>query len=365
MSQPVAITDRNDASSQIKQSWGRAGRNYPVNCWWVAAGADEVAEKPLSRWLLDQRVVLYRRRDGSVAALEDRCPHRWAPLSQGRLADDVLTCRYHGFQFDAGGVCVHVPTQGHIPGSLSVRTYPIAERGGYVWIWMGEPANADHALLPDVAWFERPSNLRFSGSMEVACNYMLIQENVLDLTHFGHLHADTLAQTGWENPSMDVRVERNTVTYEQRFNDVALAPFQALPMQLEIGKHVDRVDWGTFLSPAAHVAGIDVTDPRPGADGRTSYAFRIMHLTTPIAPDRTHYWWAVSQDYGQHDPEVASATRNIIEVTFDQDKDVLESIQDTVNRSYQGGQANEVSVTSDQPGLQARRILQAMLARES
>ena len=77
--------------------------NYPRNMWWVAAHRDEVTTKPLARWLLETPVVLYRLEDGTPAALYDRCPHRWAPLSEGHVRDDKIICPYHGMEFNTAG----------------------------------------------------------------------------------------------------------------------------------------------------------------------------------------------------------------------------------------------------------------------
>ena len=77
--------------------------NYPRNMWWVAARSDEIKEKPVSRWLLETPVVLYRLEDGTPAALYDRCPHRWAPLSEGHVEGDKIICPYHGMQFNIEG----------------------------------------------------------------------------------------------------------------------------------------------------------------------------------------------------------------------------------------------------------------------
>ena len=92
-------------SKSETQNWRaptpREGRNYPYNCWWVAALSSEVGRDLLGRWLLDTPVLLYRTEDGRAVAVENRCPHRAAPLSLGCLKGDNVQCGYHGFTFFA------------------------------------------------------------------------------------------------------------------------------------------------------------------------------------------------------------------------------------------------------------------------
>ncbi|MDB5717660.1 MAG: Vanillate O-demethylase oxygenase subunit, partial [Sphingomonas bacterium] len=115
---------------------------YLRNCWYAAAWPHEVSEAPLARKLLDHHVVLYRTTDGVAHALEDRCPHRFAPLSMGRLIDDQLQCPYHGLRFGTDGACVYNPHYDALPRAAKVASYPLLDRYGMLWIWMGdEPAD--------------------------------------------------------------------------------------------------------------------------------------------------------------------------------------------------------------------------------
>src|SRR5581483_10179825 len=100
---------------------------YQLNAWYAAAFADEVGRAPLARVLLGEPVVLYRREDGVPVALEDRCCHRRAPLSKGKVIGDRLQCGYHGFTVDGSGACVAIPGQDRVPASVGVRSYPLAE----------------------------------------------------------------------------------------------------------------------------------------------------------------------------------------------------------------------------------------------
>jgi vanillate O-demethylase monooxygenase subunit len=101
--------------------------NYPRNMWWVAAHKDEVTTKPLARWILETPVVLYRHDDGTPAALYDRCPHRWAPLSEGHVSGDKIVCPYHGMEFNNRGVCTKAPTQHMKPKTAEIPSYAVRE----------------------------------------------------------------------------------------------------------------------------------------------------------------------------------------------------------------------------------------------
>jgi phenylpropionate dioxygenase-like ring-hydroxylating dioxygenase large terminal subunit len=343
---------------------GRSDRNYPVNCWWVGATSAEVADRPVSRWLLDQRVVMYRQQDGGLVALEDRCAHRAAPLSDGKIEGDDLICPYHGFRYNPAGACVDIPSQDKAPRSVKVRAFPSRELAGFVWLWMGDPTLADEKLLPDVPWFADSNFLQISGDMHTACNYMLIHENLLDLTHFAFLHADTLQQNGWDGPPSEVIATDSTVTFKNEVPNAPLAPFLALPMELEAGTIVDRCDWGQFHSPACHFGGIDIQIPAPEAGKRSGYTFRIMHCTTPLSNRKSHYWWAVAQDFGQNIPGIEQVLTDVTLRTFKQDKDVLEAIQETMDRDFRGANGPEISVVSDNAAIRARRMVAAMVRAE-
>jgi phenylpropionate dioxygenase-like ring-hydroxylating dioxygenase large terminal subunit len=171
---------------------------YLRNAWYVAATLDELASgRPFARTLLDEPVVLFRDpATGAVAALEDRCCHRGAPLSLGEISDAGLTCGYHGLVFDRHGICVAMPgNRGRIPESARVRSYPTAETGGFVWIWMGDRERASERLIPGIPrQTEDDDRLprRSHGVMHVKASYVLFLENLMDLTHLAYVHKKTI-----------------------------------------------------------------------------------------------------------------------------------------------------------------------------
>ncbi len=112
--------------------------------------ADDLVPGELtSRTICDQPIVLFRRLDGSAAAIVDQCAHRFAPLSRGRLCGEHVECPYHGLRYDHTGTCVDNPHgSGRIAPALHISSFPVEERHSAIWVWLGEQA-ADASLIPD------------------------------------------------------------------------------------------------------------------------------------------------------------------------------------------------------------------------
>ena len=122
------------------------------NAWYVAAARDEITDNLLARTVLNEPVVLFRDGSGAACALADRCCHRGAPPSLGWMTENGLRCGYHGFTFDRTGRCIDIPgARGKIPERARVKSYPLAEKGDFLWIWMGDPSHADAREVIDYA----------------------------------------------------------------------------------------------------------------------------------------------------------------------------------------------------------------------
>jgi phenylpropionate dioxygenase-like ring-hydroxylating dioxygenase large terminal subunit len=177
------------------------------NAWYIGAWADELSDKPLARRICGDPVVLFRDGSGKAAALADRCCHRAAPLHLGSLVEAGIQCGYHGLVFDTTGRCVRIPGQKLIPQDAQVRSYPTIERDQLVWLWMGDPTLADPAKIVDFPYHNDSAHWPNKHAVyPINGNYMLMVDNLMDLTHLGYLHGRTVGG----NPGAHVEADMKT-----------------------------------------------------------------------------------------------------------------------------------------------------------
>ena len=336
--------------------------NYPRNMWWVAAHSREVTTKPMSRWLLETPVVLYRTEDGTPAAIYDRCPHRWAPLSEGHVCGDKIVCPYHGMEFDTAGNCTKTPTQKMMPKTAQIPAFTVKEAGAFIWIWMGDAGAIDREP-PDVAYQTDPGWSFIDGYYEVAANWVLIRENVLDLTHIAFLHKNTFKQDDWITAPDSFR-DGDLVWYEQEFDLAPLSPLFCAGMNLPEDKLIKRKQVGRMPALSISFSDWNVHDPAPEDGARSDFIMRGCHIVTPAQRGRTHYFWGAAFDVPTLSDEVAEKTKASIIAAFDEDKHLLEIMQKQIEDDPRGMDYLEVTLGADGAGMFVRQILNQKLAAE-
>jgi vanillate O-demethylase monooxygenase subunit len=179
------------------------------NAWYIAAWSDEIGHAPFARRILGEPIVMFRDFSGAIAALEDRCCHRGTPLALGEVVPQGLQCGYHGLVFDRGGKCVLVPGGHTIPPDACVRNYPVAEKDALVWIWTGDPARADRSLIVDYPYHNDTKDWPHKHTTyPIKWNYMLLIDNLMDLSHLGFIHKETI---GGMSPAPHVGARMRTV----------------------------------------------------------------------------------------------------------------------------------------------------------
>ena len=299
---------------------------YLRNAWYLAAWSSEVrAGELFQRRLLDEPLVLYRLSDGTAVALQDRCPHRFAPLHMGKIVDDGVQCPYHGLQFSESGTCVANP-HGPVPGAARVRSYPVAERYSAIWAWMGDPAQATPDSITPFEFLSPEHWCVGTGYLRINAHYELETDNILDLSHIEFLHP-LFASEAVRAAKVQSLHEGDTV-WSKRFITRDTPPdFIYTGFNIPRGELVDRwldVRWNAPANMVLHVGGVISGQPREqGAQ------LQQAHVFTPESATTTHYFYAVSfpRAMGPHAEQLARQSVETLRGPFEsEDKPIVEAI---------------------------------------
>jgi vanillate O-demethylase monooxygenase subunit len=336
------------------------------NCWYVAAWTHELAADAfLARTIIGVPIVLWRDGAGQPIAFIDRCCHRGAPLSHGRREGDRVRCMYHGLLFDRDGRCVEIPSQDTVPAQARVRTFPLVERHRWIWIWMGEPARADPALVPDTHWLDDPAWRGKPGYMHYDVGYRLITDNLLDFSHLAYVHATTLGGGGSDAYA---RV-RPLVERRERGVHVArwLLDDEPAPFVRKLKSYEGRVDrWNIydFLVPGILLMDSGSAPAGTGApEGRRVDAaeFRSCQALTPETATSTHYFFQQMHNFALDRPEVTETLHASIVAAFHEDQAMI-TAQSRVLALDDG--FVPVPIVADSALAQYRRLLDGMIETE-
>ena len=336
---------------------------YVRNAWYVAAWDHELSRSMLRRIILDEPVVLFRTTEGKPVALEDRCCHRQAPLSMGKLVGNVVTCPYHGLQYDTTGRCIKVPSQEKIPQNARVKSYPVVEKNHWIWIWTGDPAKADPALIEDFHWMDDPA-WRFGGSyLHVDGNYLLVVENLLDTTHLPFLHPNTLGTDSFARSEFEVKREGDRITVGRYVMDDLPAPFHKQMGGFPDGMNVDR--WQvTHYGPPSFVK-LDVgsapvgTAVRQGERGKGVNMWNLNAIT-PETEKTAHYFFAQAYNFKLDQRWVSDMLRTQVHNIFLEDMAIIRAQQQNLDL----GPSPVQNLAQDKAWVAMRQIVQRLVQEE-
>ena len=344
-----------------------APKPFPMNTWYAAAWDHEIRRALSPRRICDIPVVLYRRGNGEVAALEDACWHRLLPLSLGHLRGDEVVCGYHGLVFNPAGRCTFMPAQETINPSACVRTFPVVEKYRLIWVWMGDPALADPATVPDFHWNSDAPWVGEGGTYYgLRCDYRLVVDNLMDLTHETYVHAGSIGDEAITRTPFEVTHAGRKAVVERWMEGIDPPPFWA--RMLGRPGPVDRWQVIHFEAPGIVAGDVGVAPAGTGARaGDRSQGVNGFFLAaiTPETETSCHYFWNFVRNF-RTDDQSLTKTLNLAHVNdgngvYDQDFAVLEAQQRAIDGNPRQPFYN---LNIDAGALWARRLIDAMLAAE-
>jgi vanillate O-demethylase monooxygenase subunit len=341
-----------------KSSASMANRSTPFvyNEWYVAAFSSEVTREFLPRILLEKRVVLFRTEAGEVVALSDRCAHRAYPLSLGKLEGDTIVCGYHGFRFNAEGDCIDVPSSAKCPRDLGVARYRVVERGPLVWIWMGDPDEADESRLVEQEWLSEANWAKSSGYFELQSNYISMHENLLDLTHLSFLHANTFGTPDYAKAAFKSEIGDGYFALYRDVVPTTLPPLWAKPTGLEGCTTAARIVKSEFKSPAFHQVNDSYYDNKLPEAQRKVSRIKTAHILTPQTHSSCHYFIVHGRDFGLEDDSITQFMHENLFEAFNEDVEGMAALEQ-VWQTTSPDDMYEISVGADGPSVAMRRYI--------
>lgn len=298
------------------------------NAWYVAGWSRDFAEGLVPLTICAQTLVMFRRADGEVAALEDRCPHRQLPLSKGKRIGDTIQCGYHGMTFGSDGACVRVPGQSNLPGSAYVESYPVLERHGIVFVWMGDADLADPALAFDMPELVDPAwHVHHGDKLHIRANYLNVAENLVDPAHVSFVHPTTLGNAASENVPVHVRTGGEAIMAWRWIRDA-----EPIGFFKTFGGFTGNVDrWHYYYLHLPSTAVIDFGSAEAAAnlaeeDRDKGVRIFALHFVTPVDEGHTIDHWMHLRNTARGDEAVSGKMDAMFRVAFAEDKEILEAV---------------------------------------
>jgi vanillate O-demethylase monooxygenase subunit len=332
------------------------------NSWYMAAWSSEVDAGLLHRRLLGIPIVLYRLTTGGIAALEDRCPHRFAPLSRGERRGDAIRCGYHGLTFDAYGHCIRNPFSERIPPGARVASFVTHERNGIVWLWAGAAELAEIQAVPDFdALYFRSGLSPICGYTRMQANYEFGTDNLMDLSHIEFVHKGSFAGAGVIFAGKHSVREESGALHSDWWMPGVAAPahtYGIYPRDMVTDHWLDM----RWQPPAAMQLEIGATPQ--GQPREHGVIVQQAHILTPETETTTHYFWATTRAVDIATDEGDTALRALMAQAFDiEDKPMIEAAYQNLEGA-DFWDRKPVYLGVDAGGTRARRMLQRLLARE-
>lgn len=349
----------------------------PKNCWYVVGIPKDFEKDTLhGREVCGRPIVIWRTDEDEILAFDDRCAHKRFPLSKGRLMDDgTLECAYHGMRYDVTGHAVIIPSHptGPISPKAKLKSFPVIEQDGLVWLWPGDPDKSRERKpprTPEVA--DKDWESVIGDPIETPANFMLLIENLLDITHFYPLHDGNIGDV--ENSKIPIDLEEGEVDGNQYVKTIRRVKNYDQPPYLSDWFHyetVDREHTHCMQSPA--FTRVVMRNAPPGKldkglhKGSVERGYVLMHSHTPVN-NRKHIWrWylnAPADHMSKGDPDMKAARRAAMMFPSVVEQDYFALEQQQAMMEYPDDGYQEVFLTPDKGLRRARQIVREMLREE-
>ncbi|MEO5794593.1 MAG: aromatic ring-hydroxylating dioxygenase subunit alpha [Rhodoferax sp.] len=340
---------------------------FPKNAWYVACTPDEITDKPLGRKICGESLVLYRGPEGQATALEDFCPHRGAPLSLGKVENGKLTCGYHGLEMGCDGKTVSMPGQ-RVRGFPAIRAYPALERYGFIWVWPGDAALADEAKLHHLEWAENPAWAYGGGLFHINCDYRLMVDNLMDLSHETYVHASSIGQKEIDETPTKTVVNGDEVITSRHMENIEAPPFWRMALRgngLADDVPVDRWQICRFTPPSHVMIEVGVAHAGHGgydAPAEHKAASIVVDFITPETETSIWYFWGMARNFKPDDAELTTTIRAGQHTIFSEDLQMLELQQRNL---LAHPERKLLMLNIDSGGVQSRKVIERLLAAEA
>lgn len=313
--------------------------------WYPVIPIAELSDSPKSFELLGENIVLWLDAQGKPSAVQDRCCHRTAKLSLGKIVDGNICCPYHGWTFNSAGTCVHFPQSenGSISSSYKVEAYHCVERYGYAWVCLGEPLKT----IPDIPEAVNPEYRLIHEFYERwNCAGLRVMENELDLAHPTFVHTTTFGSEEHPIPDLLQLKETESGLDVHGILGVVNPELQQQNLKMEQADTVRTLDMSWLMPFTIKL--------------RIAYPNGLVHIIvntmTPISDSASQ----MVQFCLRNDTEAETKSSDVI--AFDravtlEDKRILESTDYDVPLDI----TKEQHMFTDKPGIVIRRRIAALL----
>ncbi|GAB3097996.1 aromatic ring-hydroxylating oxygenase subunit alpha [Pseudomaricurvus hydrocarbonicus] len=340
---------------------------FPKNCWYVACTPDELDNKPLGRRICNEPMVFYRDAEGKAVALEDFCPHRGAPLSLGYLEDGQLVCGYHGLKMGADGKTDSMPGQ-RVQSFPCIKRFAVHERYGFIWVWPSDADQADINLIPHLEWAENPDWAYGGGLYHIQCDYRLMIDNLMDLTHETYVHATSIGQKEIDEAPVHTKTVDGEVVTSRFMDNIMPPPFWQMALRandLADDVPVDRWQICRFTPPSQVMIEVGVAHAGHGgyeAPAQYRANSTVVDFMTPETDTSIWYFWGMARDFKPHDQALTDSIREGQGKIFAEDQDMLERQQRNL---LEYPERRLMKLNIDAGGVQSRRLLDKMIETEA